>query len=190
MGFEGEADDDLAGLQGGEFAEDVRCADHVDDEFGGGLLDLAGMALGGAVIADRCGHNDCVRGVEVLDHGVAHLLGGDNVDPFGPFRRGQGHGPGDEGRLITGADSGGGHGEAHLAARRIAEKTDVVEVFARGAGRYEDVHAAVKHAIPLGSGARWPAFEHPAGRLEDDLRLHHASLAGLAGREPALGGSD
>lgn len=105
-----------------------------------GLGEFSGDAFSGAVVADGGGGDDAVTSLEELQAGVAHLLGGDDRVEFASDRGGEVDRPADKNDVPTGGEGGFGDGVSHAAAAGVGEVSDVVEVFAGGAGGDQQSH--------------------------------------------------
>ena len=75
VGLRGEADDEGARAPGGHFREDVRVRRQLEREVVL-ALDLRVRGVPGAIVGDRRGLDDDRRALEVVEHRLAHLLGG------------------------------------------------------------------------------------------------------------------
>ena len=117
-----------------------------------------------------------------LQHGLAHLVGGGDVDQFAVRRRMEGRGPADEDDFCAAALRRLGQRVAHLAAGAVAEKADRVQGFAGAPGGEQ--HNFAGQVVAAAQGAQY-GFRNGFG-LGHAAGAHHAAgqLAGSRFDDP------
>jgi hypothetical protein len=97
-------------------------------------LDLRGRGLLGAIIRDRRGLDDDRRALEVVEHRLAHLLGGLHGHEDGAGWRRERRGPCDQDHFGAAAQGCRREPVAHLARRAVRDVAHRIERLARRAG--------------------------------------------------------
>src|SRR5438132_1486264 len=130
VGLRGEADDERAGAATGDLGEDVRVRRELEGQVAL-ALDLGRGRVLGAVVRDG-GRLDHDRGrAEMLEHRLAHVLGGLHGDEDRAGRGRELCGTRDQRYLRAAPERGGREAVAHLARRAVRDVAYRVDRLAR-----------------------------------------------------------
>ena len=132
-----------------------------------GALQLLLGDVDGAVVSHRSGFNHQSGFGHSLEHSLAHLVGGHDLDEFTVCGRMQGRRAADENDFCAAALRGFGQRVTHFAAGAVAEETNGVKGLARAAGGDEN-----NFSCQVMTAAE--RIEH---RVGNGLRLGHAACA-------------
>ncbi|MOA13241.1 hypothetical protein D3C78_1332820 [compost metagenome] len=164
FGLGGEADAERAVRTGGDAGQDVRVADHLQQQAvtcRGVFLEFLWGDHFRSVVRDRSRGDENIAGHRSFAGGE-HVASADYVDAADPIRRWQMHRPTDQGDFGTGFDRRFSQGKAHFPGAVVGDVAHRIDVFLGRSSGDHDVLAGQRLALEAFCGApgQVVGFEH------------------------------